>query len=145
MLSCCPDVIKPGEKGYLYNQYGSSLDGVTEIDGLQLVPQYVVKTTSTTPYEYPVSDVSVKDDNFGVKTVGRVTNDTDKDCSLLYLQVIYYDAEGNLLGITGTNITELLAGRTVSFEVSGIGLSGDISVDQIADYRVIAQEMFFGW
>lgn len=145
MISCCPDVIKPGEKGYLYNQFGSSLDGVTEIDGLQLVPQYVVKTTSTTPDEYEVTDVSIKEDTFGVKTVGRVTNNTDNDNSIMYVQVLYYDSDGNLLGISGTNVTDLIAGRTVSFEISGIGMSSDITVDRIANYKVIAQETFYGW
>lgn len=144
-LSCCPDVIKPGEKGYIYNQFGSSLAGVNEIDGLQLVPQYVVKTTSATPAEYDISDVSIKDDTFGVKTVGRVTNNTEKDNSIIYVQVLYYDSDGNLLGISGTNVTDLLAGRTVSFEISGIGLSGDLTADKVADYKVIARETFYGW
>ena len=145
IISCCPDVIKPGEKGYLYNQFGTSLDGVTDIKGLQLVPQYVVKTTTQTPQEYEVSDISLKDDTFGVKAVGRVTNGTDKDQSYLYIQILYYDADQNILGISGTSITDFLAGRTVSFEISGMNLPDGLTVDQIADYKVIAQETFFGW
>ena len=35
MISCCPDVIFPGEKGYLYTQYGFSLEGISEIEGLK--------------------------------------------------------------------------------------------------------------
>ena len=145
MISSCPDVIKPGEKGYLYNQFGSSLDGVTDIEGLQLVPQYVVKTTTQTPQEYEVSDVSLKDDTFGVTAVGRVTNGTDEDQSYMYIQILYYDSDQNILGISGTSITDFLAGRTVSFEISGMDLPDGLTVDQIAEYKVIAQETFFGW
>lgn len=145
MISCCPDVIKPGEKGYLYNQFGSSLDGVTDIEGLQLIPQYVVKSTTKTPQEYEVTDVSLKEDNYGVTAVGRVTNDTQEDNPYLYVQILYYDHDGNIIGISGTSVTELLAGRTVSFEISGIDLPDDVTLDSIGDYRIIAQDTFFGW
>ena len=145
MISCCPDVIFPGEKGFLYTQYGFSLEGISEIEGLQLVPQYVVKATSETPVDYKVSDVSLKEGKWGVAAVGRVTNTTEVEDSLFYIQAVYYDNDGNVIGIDGTNVNDFLPGRTVSFEFSGMTLPRDLALDKIGTYEIIARESFLGW
>ncbi len=145
-ISNCPDVILPGETGYLYNQLGSEINGVSNPDDLVLSAQYVVKTTNATPHEYPVTDVSTKADNYGGLTVvGRVTNDTDEDHSLLYVQVLYYDESGNIIGISGTNLTDFLAGRTISFEISSMYLQNKAKSGNISTYKIVAREPFFGW
>lgn len=145
-ISNCPDVIMPGETGYLYNQLGSEINGVSNPDDLVLNAQYVVKTTSATPHEYPVTDVSTKADNYGgITVVGRVTNDTDEDHSLLYVQVLYYDESGNIIGISGTNLTDFLAGRTISFEISSMYLQNKAKSGNISTYKIVAREPFFGW
>lgn len=145
MISMCPDVIKPGETGYLYNQYGTEIDPDADIENIKLNPQYLVKTTSDTPAEYDVSDVSFKDDTYGLKLVGRVTNNTEEDTSYIYINVVYYDQDKNVLGITGTSVTELLAGRTVSFEVSGMDLPEGLEASDVAFYKIFARESFWGF
>lgn len=145
MINVCPDVIKPGETGYLYNLFGTSLEGVEDVEDLQLVPQYIVKTTDTTPHEYEVSDVSLRDDTFGVTLTARMTNDTDQDVSYLYVTVAYYDSDGEIIALSGTSVTDFLAGRKVSFEISGINLPEDLTTDDIDDYKIFAREDFYAW
>ena len=144
MISDCPDVILPGECGYLYNSFGSSMESVTDPDSVRLSPHYTVKTTDKTPHVFPVSDTSVKDDMFGKTVVGRLTNDTDEEVSYIYVNVLYYNSAGECVGVGGTSVTSVAAGDTKSFEISGIGAPNGYG-DDLADYKVIATEMFFGW
>lgn len=143
LLSCAPDVILPGEKGYLYNQFGTSLESVSDPNSVKLAPHFTVKTTNITPHEYPVTDTSVRDDMFGKTVVGRVTNDTEDEVSYLYISVLYYNSNGQCVGVSGTSLTEIAPDETKSFEISGIGAPNGYDGD-LADYKVIAREMFIG-
>lgn len=145
-ISSCPYVIAPGEKGYFYNNIGSLQidDGVSLDNGINFVPQVSVKTARKEPVNYEVSDTDLRAGTFDYPTLtGRVTNTTDEDDSLLYVQAIYYDATGNVLAITGTNITDFTAGKTASFEISGIALGDGVTLDTIADYKVVAQATYY--
>ncbi len=146
MLSSCPDIIKPGETGYLYNDFGTSLGDVSDPASIKLVPQYVIKTTEKQLAEYDISDVSLKDDEyFGVSAVGRVTNNTDKDDSTVIISIVYFGQDGKVIGIDSTTVSDLIAGRTVSFETSGMNLPDGLTTSSIADYKVIAREIFWGF
>jgi hypothetical protein len=35
---------------------------------------------------------------------GKVTNNTSEDDPLLYIETLYYNSDGDIIGITGTNI-----------------------------------------
>lgn len=142
-ISTTPDVIAPGETGYFYNN--SSLDDSVSLDnGLNFVPNVtVVEATSTLPIECVVSDISVRDGTYNVSTLGRITNPTNKDCSYMYATVIYYNSSGAVIGITGTSVLGLEAGKTTSFEISGINLSRKISAEEVAHYRIIAQDYYY--
>ena len=142
MISTCPDVIRAGEKGYLYNS--SFLNDEADIHHIHLVPQYIVKTTAENQLDYEVSDVSFKDDTFGLTTTGRITNQTDEDDSYVYVEVIYYDKDQHVLGITGTSVTDLFAGRTVSFEISSVGLHGNLKASDVSYYHIYARKTFWG-
>lgn len=140
-ISNCPDIIAPGEKGYYYNGIGSMLidDGVSLDNGVNLVPELKVEKSRSGIVEYELSDVDIRNGSYGPTVTGRVTNATDKDDSLLYVQVVFYDADGKAIGITGTNITGLSAGSKSSFEISTIGVPRDLTLDMIADYEVYAR------
>lgn len=144
-VSLCPDVILPGETGYLYTTFGKELSSNADINDIVLNPQFIVKSTGVTPHDYPVNDLSLKEDTYGLTAVGRITNDTEEDVGLLYIQVLYYDYDGKIIGISGTNLTDLLAGRTMSFEISGIGLPDDVNMGTVGRYVIIARDTFYGF
>ena len=138
-------VIKPGEKGYLYSGTPITFDSMPSDGVVVLKPQFKVKTTKHEPVNYEVFDTSLSRDIFGVKATGRVKNNTEKNDSYVYVRIAYYDANGNVLGISGTSVTGLDAGATVSFEISGIGMNDDFTVDDVASYEVLAQETYYGF
>lgn len=144
-ISSCPDIIAPGEKGYFYNSIGSlSFDDVSLDNGVRFVPEVSVVKATGKPVDYAVSDVSLKAGTLGTPTIaGRVTNNTDKDDSLFYIQAIYYNAKGDVIAITGTNITDFKAGKTASFEIAGVALPDNVTMETIASYKVIPRAAYF--
>lgn len=143
-LSSAPDVILPGEKGYLYNNFGSSMESVSDPDNVNLVPHFTVKATDKAPHEYPVTDTSVRDDSFGKTVAGRITNDTSENISYIYVNVLYYNSDGQCIGVGGTSVTEVAPNETKSFEISGIGAPHGFE-DDLIDYKVVARDSFYGW
>ena len=144
-ISSCPDVILPGERGYFYNQFGTELnDSSVDVSSLVLVPKYTVKKSTEIPHDYSVEDISVRDGTYGLTMTGRVFNDTSEEQGI-YLQVVYYDADMNCLGITGTNVYGMLPNEYTSFEVSGMGLQNSFDASQVSHYTVYAREYSYQW
>jgi hypothetical protein len=144
-ISSCPDIIAPGEKGYFYNSIGSTqLDKEVSTDnGLNLVPQFKLEEGKGDIVDYEVSDTSLRKDDFGyAKVTGRITNTTDEDINLLYVQVIFKDTAGKVLSITGTNVMDISAGSTGSFEAGTFGNSS-VDFDSIAEFEVIARKTHY--
>lgn len=145
-LSSCPDVIRPGEKGYFYNSIGSLMlnESVRNADSINVVPHIDVVESDENPVEYEVSDTSLTKDTIGFPCVmGRVTNNTGEDDSLLYVNVIFYNKNGEVIFISGVNVIDLHAGETKSFECSTIGIPDNITYEDIANYEVIARKMHY--
>ena len=145
-VSNCPDIIAPGEKGYIYNGIGANLlDKSVSIDnGLNLVPHYKVEKARGEIVEYEVTDTAIRRGDYGgAKVTGRITNTSGRDDSLLYVTVLFKDASGKVLTISGTNVLNFTAGSTVSFEVSSAYGDDAINMGDIANYEVIAQKAYF--
>ena len=140
-ISACPDVIRPGEKGYFYNGIGALLidNNVPLENGVNLKPVPSVEKARGTIVEYEVSDVSLRAGMYGPTVTGRVLNNTDTDNSYFYIQVIYYGADGKVLAISGTSITDFKAGSQTSFEITPIGVPLGLPFDKIADYKIVAR------
>lgn len=142
LISKCPDIIAPGEKGYFYNGIGANLlDKEVSIDnGLKLVPHYKLEEARGESVDYEISDIALRKDDYGnAKITGRITNNTDKDDSLYYINALFKDSSGKVLFITGTNIMDLTAGSTVSFEITAMYADNSIDFDSIADYEIVAR------
>ena len=141
MVASTPDIIMPGEKGYIYTMSSLSLTDITEAESQNLELQYsfTASTTSSESYRYPVTDVSVSKETYtdSVTCVGTLENDTDKDDDYVYVNVIFFDADNKPIGAAGTSISDLTAGKKVKFEVGGILY--DIPYDKVASYTVIAE------
>lgn len=145
-ISSCPDIIAPGEKGYFYNNIGATqLDKDIPVDnGLRLVPNYKLEEGRGNIVDYEVSDTSLRKDDYGhAKVTGRITNTTDEDINLIYIQTIFKDSTGRVLLISGTNMTDIPAGSTGSFEVSTMFGNAAVDFDSIADFEVIARKTHY--
>lgn len=146
MVSSCPDVIKPGEKGYFYNNLGATTidESVSFDNGIKLVPNFKLEEARGDFVLYDVSDTEMREDDYGkVKVTGRVTNNTDEDDSMCYVEFIFRDANGKALFIFGTNVMGLDAGTTKSFDASALFSDDSISMEDIASYDVVAAKMYY--
>ncbi len=142
LVSTCPDVLRPGETGYFYSDY-IDLSDVDDSNGLVFVPHYKVDEARHEIIDYEVSDLGIReDDMFKCKVSGRLTNTQDEEINLLYVNVIYYDSEGRVLGISGTNITDVQPGDTTSFEVIGKFFYDGVNYSDIAEYKVIPRAWY---
>ena len=145
LIGCCPNIIKPNEKGYIFTTNERELKNVTSVDDLVLVPKAGIEPTSASLNEYTVSDVSVFENKYGQpEVVGRITNNTKKNESSAYLYAFYYDSKGEILGIIRDSAPYLEAGKTVSFDMNGL-LGWDINFEAIASYKIIAINYYFGF
>ena len=141
MVSTYPDVISPGEKGYMYED--DMLD--EPVNGpLTLLPRPNVKKSKVDNLRYTVTDVELITDKFdNLRAKGRVENQTSADTDgMIYIVLILKDTNGTPIGQMFTILTEDLAsGDKIGFEVSGMGLPDDITVDSVAGYEVFAYPM----
>lgn len=144
-LSKVPDIVQPGEKGYIYtNGSGSFDDGVVFDNGCNLVPNLNVVEAKGELKRYEVEDTSLYTDNL-MKTVGikgRIVNNTKEEVSMLYVTTVYYDSNDKVLGISGTTVTGIAPESKTSFDNSGFFLQSDFTVDDVARYEVYADEMY---
>lgn len=93
--------------------------------------------------DYEVSDIGIREDNmFKCKVSGRLTNTSEDEINLLYINVIYYDGNGNVIGISGTNVMDIQPGDTTSFEITGSFFSDNVGYADIAEYRVIPRAWY---
>ncbi len=142
LVSTCPGALRPGETGYFYSDY-IDLSDVDDSNGLVFVPHYKVDEARHEIIDYEVSDLGIReDDMFKCKVSGRLTNTQDEEINLLYVNVIYYDSEGRVLGISGTNITDVQPGDTTSFEVIGKFFYDGVNYSDIAEYKVIPRAWY---
>lgn len=145
-ISTCPDIIAPGEKGYYYNSIGSTqIDKTVSLEnGAKLVPTYTVEKARGEIVDYEVSDTEMRTDDYDKLTVtGRVTNQTEEDDGYVYLQVLFYDADGKIAAITGTSVTGLTAGSKQSFQCSTLFSDDTANAETVKSYKVIARKSYY--
>ena len=137
LVSEYPDVLAPGEKGYMYEE--TTLDDA--VDGvLTVIPHVDVKTAKVDLIRFPVTDVSFKDDDiWGMKMIGRVENDSKETQNMVYVVANLYNANGECIGVLSTIITDdIAAGDQIGFEASALSMPDDVTSDAIADYTIYA-------
>ncbi len=147
-ISTCREVIGPGEKGYFYNGLGSSQfdDGVNTSNGVNLVPTCSIKAATGRPTSYEVIDTDLKAGTWDYPSItGRVVNDTNEDISYLYVNFIFYDKNGKVIGIDGTSVTDIPAGKKGSFDSTLMFSHDALTLENIANYEVIAEDSYYQW
>ena len=142
-FSSTPSVIESGEKGYFYMSGGSKFnEDVSFENGCNLVTKPIVKKATGTRIRYAVEDTSIYPSYGTVGVRGRIVNDTDNDVSLIYVTAVFYNADGKVLGISGTNVTDILKNDKTSFDITSIGMK-EFPIESVAEYEVYADEMYF--
>lgn len=140
MVSAFPNVLAPGEKGYMYDE--TTLDKA--VDGeLTVLPRVDVEEATVDLIRFPVTDTEISNDTYrGVKMLGRVENTSDEEQSLVYIVAFLYDVNGSCIGQISTILLENLAvGDKIGFEMSGFSLPDDITAEAVADFVIYAYPM----
>ena len=91
-------------------------------------------------------DVSVREGDYGdIKITGRVENTSDEDIGYLYINIIFYDNNGEVIAIDGTSVTDIGAGMKGSFDTSTMFGNDNLKLENIADTKVIAEATYYQW
>ena len=135
LVGVYPQIIKPGETAYYYEE--TTFDG-ENTEGLRLVPHVNVEKAKVDCIRLDVSEVQMTDTDYsGVKTIGRVTNNTCDTASMVYVVGYFYDAGGNLIGQQFTILmNDLPDGEKIGFEMSSF--MTDFTTADIASYEMFA-------
>ena len=136
LVSAFPDVLAPGEKGYMYEE--TILDKA--FDGeLTVIPHEEVEEAKVDLIRFPVTDTEISNGKYGgFDMLGRVENTSDEEQDLVYVVAFLYDESGTCIGQMFTITDEISAGDKVGFEMSSLSLPDSIVADDIADYVVYA-------
>ena len=142
-ISTYPNVIKAGEKGYLYDE--TSLDNIV-YGQINVVPRISTKKATVPCIRYEASEISISDTPYyGPKIVGRITNSTDKDeDGLIYVVAILYNNSNIPIGVLTDVISDdFPKGTKIGFEATSLSLPDSITSTSIASYKIYAYPVQF--
>lgn len=137
LVSEYPEVLAPGEKGYMYEE--TTLDN--PVDGeITVLPRVDAREAKVECIRLATSDVAVSDDSWGeIKVMGRVENTTDEEQSMVQVVGLLYGADGKLLGTTMTYIMEdLKPGDKIGFEMGEFSMPDSVTASAVANCVVYA-------
>ena len=138
-ISLFPAIIQPGEKGYMFNRFGTELTGVYDKEmNLRLVPTYTIAKSDATPPTYPVENVTVSQGDRGQKMSGQVTNNTSKTVSSIYVVGLTYNKDGYCTGISGTFVTNVEPHVSVNVQFDPMNMIRAWRTEQVTDYMIYA-------
>lgn len=144
LISSCPDIIAPGEKGYFYNGLDRKINENLSLEnGINLNPEEEVVKCAVAPVDYEISDLSIVNDTLGPTISGRVKNTTDKAASIVSIHALFYDENGKVIAIADTSITDLKAGKQKSFSIVGLTLPESVAQGNYSEYKVIARQSYY--
>ena len=136
LATSTPTVISPGETAVLYGESTVDAEG-----DYKVVPTFKAVKAKIPNTRYPVSDIKISEDkDFGdIEVIGRVENNGDEEESI-EVAVIFYGADGSVLGTEHTYTDEIAAGSKGTFKVSTS--VNEIDLEDIDHYDVIAYPGF---
>ncbi len=136
-VQCIPDVVKPGQTGYLYSYY-HDISGVDTSNGFTFKPDGTMYEAKDI-YEFDVTDVSFKTGRaLDISIIGRATNNTNKDQSFVKPAAVYFDKNNKIVGFC-YGMESFAAGQTKSFEISGDMISEEYDPDIVDHVEVYVQ------
>lgn len=138
-ISVFPAIIAPGEKGYIFNRFGTELTGVYDPDmELYLVPSYSVEEADAAPHEFPVDNVKISEGDLGQKMTAQVTNDTQDEVKSMYVVGVCYNADGHCVGISGSFAENVEPHVSVNVSFDPMTMVRPWRNEQIVDYMIYA-------
>ena len=142
LVSVFPEVIKPGETAYYYEE--TTLDEGMPME-LNVLPHVKVKEAKVEPIRYETSEISVVNDDFtGIKITGRVENKTEEDGKLVYVTAFLYDADNTMIASAFTILTDdLAAGDKIGFSMSAFSIPDYITAESVDHCEVFAYPQQF--
>ena len=140
LVSEVPEVLAPGEKGYMYEE--TTLDNPVE-GAITVLPREDVKEAKVDRVRLAVSEVELSDSGYGdIKALGRVENTTDETQDWVNVEILLFDADGKLIGKVTSLITdELKPGDKVGFEATSFSLPDTVTVSSVASFIAYAYPM----
>lgn len=143
-VSCFPNVLAPGEKGYMYEE--TTLDA--EFAGeLTVIPHFDVKTATVDLIRFDTSDLSLKNTKyFGVGAQGRLMNNTETaiEDEMIYVVVVLYDENNLPVGLEFDILdSSIQPGEKIGFETSALSMPDSVNVESVASTIVYAYPFQF--
>lgn len=140
-IDIVPQIVYPGNTGYFYSE-NINMDGIDDVSAINVVPDYVVRSTNSSLHEFPDSDISFKvGGDRKIEANGRITNDTDQDVSVLDVRIVYFDKDMNVLGIGETYINDIPVGATRSFGMDGLEYGDIEKIGSAVSYELFTSEI----
>lgn len=143
-ISCGPEIVKAGGKGYFFCNSGGVEGNMDPAAGYTVVPDIKVEKSANPVMRYQTSDLSItKDDTFSFVTViGRMANTTDKDGGIIHATCVLLGENKTPLGVYETWLDSLPAGVSASFEMPSYGLAA-VNYGDIKNYWVCIEKIQF--
>ncbi|MCL1824050.1 MAG: FxLYD domain-containing protein, partial [Oscillospiraceae bacterium] len=143
LVSCFPDVIETGEKGYYYDD--STIDKLDAVQDLVVLPRPDVKKAKIDNIRLEMSDLELFDKQyFGTYCSGRVINNTDEEQNMVYIYIVLFDSSNNPIGVLFTILSEnIKVGDKIGFEASGLSLPDNITANSVHNFKAYAYPMQF--
>lgn len=142
-ISCDPDIIAPGEKGYFYCTQAIP-DGDIDVDlDYHFVPHLKLEKSRNKIIRYEISETQISEGvpATPVTVIGRIKNNTEDDAPLIWVAVVLFREDDTPISAFGTTVYELAAGEQTSFSTDGLRLAGlDFSYSEIARYEIYASK-----
>lgn len=137
MVSAFPEVLQPGETGVYYEEASLDIDVSTK---LTVIPHVKVDKAKVDCIRYEVSDLELKNEEYGgVTLTGRVANTTNEEGVLVYITVVYYDANNEIVATAFTILSDnLAAGDKIGFSAPTFSVPDSVKTDIIDHYEVFS-------
>lgn len=148
-MSTFPSVLNPGEKGAFWDRI--VLGDVDPATNMNFEPRWDISESRHERTGVDLSNIEVRDGQFGVTVFGNVTNNTDDEQSWIIVSALIYGHDGSLLGVFMTNLMgeDIPVGTTVGFEVGNLYNRtlfedfAELTLDMVGDVVVFANTPSF--
>lgn len=144
LVSAFPDVLKPGETGYYYEETTLNDGMPTE---LKVLPHVNAKESKVDCIRLETSEINITDDQFGgVKITGRVENTTDEAQDLVYVVAFLFDANNQLLCSPFTILSDEIAeGDKIGFSITSLASPDWVTAGAVDHYEIYAYPSQFNF
>ena len=141
-LSFYPEVLQPGETGWVYEETTFENEGAPA----NVIPHLDFDEATVDCIRFNISDLDIRGDEYGDITVtGRIENNTDEEQTMINVVAFLYDENDMLIGMATTLEDSLKPGDKMGFSATSFSLPDSVNMDLIARYEVMAYPFQLQW